>query len=68
MLHSEEYETQSQCACRSARECEAEDVDFLDRSRAKYGILGSLMGVRGIPKRKIFSYNKRTMDRAVGPF
>lgn len=28
----------------------------------------SRYGVSGTPERKTFSYNKRTMDRAMGPF
>jgi hypothetical protein len=41
---------------------------FLDPSLRIYGILWSQCGVRGTPERKAFSYNKRTMDRAMGPF
>jgi hypothetical protein len=40
---------------------------FLDPSWRIYGILWSLCGLRGL-QRKAFSYNKRTMDRAMGPF
>jgi hypothetical protein len=28
----------------------------------------SRYGVSGFPERNVFSYNKRTMDRAMGPF
>ena len=39
---------------------------FLDLSRRIHGILWSLARVRETPERKAFSYNKRTMDRAMG--
>jgi hypothetical protein len=40
---------------------------FLDPYRRIYGILWTLCGLRD-SRAEAFSYNKRTMDRAMGPF
>src|SRR5258708_25496827 len=41
---------------------------FLDPSQLICGILRSHRAPVGLQKRKAFSYNKRTMYRAMGPF
>jgi hypothetical protein len=42
--------------------------DFLDPSQRIYGILRSRCESVGLQSEKAFSYNKRTMDWAMGPF
>src|SRR5882762_196799 len=79
LMHGEE--TGRQCrqevsgrAVRPHRELLIRQVDgvnafgFLDPARRIDGILRSQRCGRGTPKRKALSYNKRTMDRAMGPF
>src|SRR6266566_8876898 len=41
---------------------------FLDRSRRIYGTHWVAIGFPWDSKRKVFSYNERRMDRAMGPF
>jgi hypothetical protein len=40
-------------------------VNTLEVDRAEFDVLCPLLSVAGIPGRKVFSYNKRTMDRAM---
>jgi hypothetical protein len=53
--------------CKAMGSCESLSSYFPIHSRRIYGILWSLCGLSD-SKAKAFSYNKRTMDRAMGPF
>jgi hypothetical protein len=53
--------------CRDSSTFENVVVGF-DPSLRIYAILWPPCGVCWTPERKAFSYNKRTMDRAMGPF